>query len=174
MVTIVIDEEIERIEPTPERLIRGDVKRAAKQIQDIHGDIGDPWRTIAVIESMCEKGKIDEKQLEAGERFGSEFSRASLVGIRASDMTRPYVDGVRKISGGPNPKLRDAVWGAIIYLGGQTSPHGSCAWEVLGFDKNLNEWRLTYSATQGRAISHYTAEKVLREMLKKLVVWYGI
>jgi hypothetical protein len=191
MATIVIDEEIERIEPTlerpeisddgltpvtidptNERKQRGLVERLERQINDVHGRIGYPWKSVPLAESYFRRGIIGEAELLAAGQFKDEFDKAHYEGLRAADMSRPFIDGARRIPAAPGQMWKDSVWRAICSIGGLSSPRGSCIWNVIGLDGTMKDWRILYSSVCKTKVSVAKSEYILRDALSRLADWY--
>jgi hypothetical protein len=141
------------IPPTAERWRRSDVRRPERQIQDVRGEIGDPFITISALARLHNSGKISTEMARAGNRFHGDFMRAHLLGIgaRASDFLRPPVGTTarHRDQAAWTYICRERVWDALQACGGPSSPCGSCAWHVIGLEETVKDWVLhRYTATR--------------------------
>jgi len=161
------------VPPTIERLRRGDVRRAERQVNDARGDIGDPFVTISLLVRLRNEGKLTSEEVEAGDRFHLEFRRAALGDLRAADVGRVRVENRRAGSEitVSAEHFRRRIWDALTVLGGLGAPPASCVYHVIGAEETLNDWaRRRYTL---RRISEHQAPGVLISALACLAVYYG-
>jgi hypothetical protein len=102
---------------------------------------------------------------QAGEDFRVRFATAQLDPLSAFDISRPRIDRNSGFRSGEEPgsrieKAREAVWRAILAVGGPGSAGGSCLWHVLGWERSLKEWALE-QGWSGRRVSQEAASGVL-------------
>jgi hypothetical protein len=176
MTNIVSDDEIERIEPTPERLTRGDIERAERAIISDDGEFTPPHMVVDILVDLERRGSISADQRLAGERFAIWFRLAALDDLRAADFSRPYVDGGGKIAelSRRNHEARKEIDKAIRFVGGKGTKMGSCLWHVIGLDQSLRVWATEQSKTVGK-VHRLGATGVLVSALERLerMPWIG-
>ena len=68
---------------------------------------------------------------------------------------------------------RDAVWHAILAVGGIGSPAGSCLWHVVGLERSLKEWAFE-QGWSGRRVSQEAASGILIAALGALEAHFGM
>jgi Domain of unknown function (DUF6456) len=160
------------IPPTLERFRRGDVRRSERQIQDVKGEIGDPFVVIDLLSKFRRDNRINDDELRAGYRFRGDFMRAHLDALRAADVSRPRIDGARfrRDFGVSVYEARDRVLDAIAALGGIDAPGGSCIWHVVGLTETLKTWALTRYVA--RRVTENAAPGVLVTALGCLAAHY--
>lgn len=160
------------LEPSPERHQHDRVTRAADQIVDASGAIGQPWRAEGLLARLERHGDIGPRERMAGEEFARLFQLAALDPLRAADMgPRPPTS----IFGGPQRSLwaRDQINLALDALGGLHSPCGTCAWFVLGLELSMRDWALR-EGWGGRPIRPEVAKGTLLGTLGVLAKYFGI
>jgi hypothetical protein len=151
--------------PTPERLDQGPVERLERPIADEAGNPARPYRAVDILATMERRGSITPAMRQAGEDFRRRFATAQLDPLRALDYSRPRDSGAARHRDGDQPGLRaegarEAVWRAILAVGGPGSPGGSCLWHVVGWERSLKEWALD-QGWSGRRVSQETASGIL-------------
>jgi len=102
---------------------------------------------------------------QAGEDFRDRFAIAQLDPLRAFDTSRLRIGsgaGFRSANepGSRIENAREAVWHAILAVGGLGSAGGSCVWHVLGWQRSLKEWALE-QGWRGRRVSQEAASGIL-------------
>lgn len=161
--------------PSPERRQHGRIVRVSKQLADVNGDIGMPFRAVETLEAMERAGTISQEMRDAGERFREDFALGQLDALRAADMERA---GLGSAAHGPYrgvtlgqaaERARRRVWDQIGCVGGLASPGGSCLWGVLGWQQSLSEWAMT-GGWCGRRVSPQSAGGILATALGVLAV----
>jgi len=160
------------VPPTIERLRRGDVQRAERQINDTAGATGDPFVTISLLARLHSEGKISDEEVEAGHRFHREFRRASLGDLHAADVGRVRVESRRiglEITVTAE-HFRRRVWDALAALGGLDAPPAICLYHVIGAEETLKDW--CTKRFIARPISQHMAAGVLIAALVSLAVHY--
>jgi hypothetical protein len=145
-------------EPSRERRRQGRVTRAAEQLADSQGGIGQPWIAEGTLARLLRQHQIDAEQWHAGTRFGEAFQNAGLHPLRAAEMVRRIAGGCDMPNGAEG--ARQTIECALDALGGIHTPLGSVSWFVLGLDLSLDEWRRR-EGWAGRALRHETATLVL-------------
>jgi hypothetical protein len=162
------------IPPTLERWRRGDVKPPDAQITDTRGSIGAPWRAIGLLGRMLDDGRITEAEFEAGRRFKGDYRAAHLDGLRASDLSRPRIDGGRQRREELSIRTvnaRTRVMDAIEALGGIASPAASAVWCIIGEEMNIKAW--VASRDLSRPLTENLGPGVLIGALGVLAAHYG-
>jgi hypothetical protein len=157
------------IAPSPERLAHGAVERLERPIPDGAGRVSRPYRNVDVLATMFRRGSITAAMRDAGEVFRGDFNRAHLEALRAGDVLR--TPGRRGDPGLNAMDAREAVWRAILTVGGLASAGGSCLWGVLGSDLTLREWACT-RGWNGRLVSQEAASGILVAALGTLEAHY--
>jgi hypothetical protein len=153
------------LSPTPERHNHGIVERLERPIGDDAGRPARPYRAVDTLAIMERRGTITAAMRQAGEDFRARFATAQLDPLRAYDISRPRIDHRSGLRSGDEPalrieKAREAVWRAILAVGGLNSAAGSCLWHVLGWERSLKEWALE-QGWSGRRVSQEAASGVL-------------
>jgi hypothetical protein len=115
---------------------------------------------------------------QAGEDFRARFAIAQLDPLRAFDVSRPRTGNPSKFRASEEPGLRiegarDAVWRAILAVGGLGSAGGSCLWHVVGWERSLKEWALE-QGWNGRRVSQEAASGILIAALGTLQAHFAI
>src|SRR5215472_7315776 len=134
-VTIPLVENVP-VMPTPERRNHGIVERLERPIADESGRPARPYRAVDTLAAMERRGSITAGMRQAGEDFRARFATAQLDPLRAPDWSRLRLGGtLSKYRTTEEPGLRiesarDAVWRAVLAVGGIGSPAGSCLWHV--------------------------------------------
>jgi len=151
--------------PPPERWNHGVIERLDRPIADEAGRSGRPYRTVDTLAAMERRGSITAGMRQAGEDLRVRFAAAQLDPLRAPDWSRPRTGGPTRGSDAEGPTLRieaarDAVWRAILAVGGLGSPAGSCLWHVVGWERSLKEWAIE-QGWGGRPVSQETASGIL-------------
>ena len=152
------------LSPTPERQKQGPVERLDRPIADGSGRVGRPYRAIDTLAVMERRGSITSGMRQAGEDFRARFAVAQLDPLRAFDISRARSGNRSTFTCGGEPGLRieharEAVWRAILSVGGPNSAGGSCLWHVLGWERSLKEWALE-QGWSGRKVSQEAASGI--------------
>src|SRR5271166_464843 len=166
------------VTPTPERRNHGIVERLERPIADESGRPARPYRAVDTLAAMERRGSITAGMRQAGEDFRARFATAQLDPLRAPDWSRLRVGGSSRFRAEDGPGLRierarDAVWRAILAVGGIGSPAGSCLWHVVGWERSLKEWALE-QGWSGRRVSQEAASGILIAALGALEGYFGI
>jgi hypothetical protein len=153
------------VTPTPERRTHGVVERLDRPIADDSGRPARPYRAVDTLAAMERRGSITPAMRQAGEDFRARFATAQLDPLTAFDLSRPRTGGQSRPGAGDEPGLRienarDAVWLAILAVGGLSSAGGSCLWHVIGWERSLKEWALE-QGWGGRRVSQEAASGIL-------------
>jgi hypothetical protein len=153
-----------------ERLARqqhGRVERAAAQVVDAHGNIGDPWQAETLLAKLERRGDIRAAERDAGEKFHRLFQRAALDPLRAADMARiGGATGPRDAHGSENARRQaNAV---IAVMGGRASLAGSILWDVIGEDQSMRQWSLRHGRREE------VAKGILIATLARLADYRGV
>jgi hypothetical protein len=151
--------------PTPERRNHGLIERLERPISDDAGRSARPYRSVDTLAAMERRGSITAGMRQAGEHFRTRFTTAQLDPLSAFDVSRPRTGSHSGYRSGEEPGLRienarEAVWRAILAVGGQGSAGGSCLWHVLGWERSLKEWALE-QGWSGRRVSQEAASGIL-------------
>jgi hypothetical protein len=162
--------------PTPERRERGVTERLDRPIADESGSSARPYRAVDTLALMERRGSITASMRQAGEDFRVLFATAHLDPLRALDYSKPRNSGAsrhqnREDSGLRTEAAREAVWRAILAVGGPGSPGGSCVWHVVGWERSLKEWALE-QGWSGRQVSQEAASGILIAALGALEIHY--
>jgi Domain of unknown function (DUF6456) len=157
--------------PTPERGNHDRITREVETLADSDGGIGLPWRVETMLERMERRGAISAAQRHAGEEFHRLFRLAALDPLRAADMLRG--DRASRADGNGIERARRRVDDALLALGGQGSPCGSCAWFVLGCELSLAGWARR-EGWQGRPLREEVAKGILTGALGVLTRHFGM
>lgn len=157
------------IAPPLERWNRGEVYRDGKTVNDSEGGIGDPYRVLTTLRQMANKGTITTDMWNAGEFFHAMFVVGQLHAIRAADMGRIPVEGMR-VSQTPGRimRARQWVWEALCAMGGIASPCGRVAWHILGEEMPIDHFARS-AGWSGRPLKRETASGLLIGALGVLV-----
>ena len=166
------------VTPTPERRSHGIVERLERPIADESGRPARPYRAVDTLATMERRGSITAGMRQAGEDFRARFATAQLDPLRAPDWSRLRVGGSSRFKADDGPGLRiegarNAVWRAIIAVGGIGSPAGSCLWHVVGWERSLKEWALE-QGWNGRRVSQEAASGILIAALGALEAHFGM
>jgi hypothetical protein len=153
------------IAPTVERGEHGVIERVERSIGDDTGGLARPYRAVDTLAIMERRGSITAPMRQAGEDFRRWFATAQLDPLRALDYSRPRDGGGVRRKVGEELGLRvegarDAVWRAVLAVGGMGSPGGSCLWHVVGWERSLKEWALE-QGWGGRRVSQEAASGIL-------------
>lgn len=164
------------VEPTAERAAHGRIERLDRPIADDAGGSARPYRAVDTLAAMERRGSITSAMRQAGEDFRTRFATAQLDPLRALDYSRPRDGGASRVRGGAEPgsrieSARDAVWRAILAVGGLGSPGGSCVWHVVGWERSLKEWAFE-RGWSGRRVSQEAASGILTAALGALEMHY--
>src|ERR1700758_5566729 len=132
------------VAPTPERRNHGIIERLERPIADESGHPARPYRAVDTLATMERRGSITAGMRQAGEDFRARFATAQLDPLRTPDWSRLRGGGIGRFRAADEPGLRiegarDAVWRAILAVGGLGSPAGSCLWHVVGWECSLKE-----------------------------------
>lgn len=164
--------------PTPERRRHGLVERLERPIADDSGRPARPYRAVDTLALMERRGSITAGMRQAGEDFRARFAVARLDPLRALDWSRlrdgalaPRRDG--ETQGLRIEAAREAVWRAVMALGGLGSPAGSCLWHVVGWERSLKEWALE-QGWSGRCVSQEAASGILIAALGALEAHFAV
>lgn len=163
--------------PTPERRNQGQIEAAERPVPDLLGRLGRPYRAVDTLAAMERRGTITAAMRQAGEDFRARFAIAQLDPLCALDIARIRTgrgSGLR-IGDGPGSRIehaREAVWRAILAVGGLGSAGGSCVWHVLGWERSLKEWALE-QGWNGRRVSQEAASGILIAALGTLESHFG-
>ena len=141
------------------------IERLERPIGDEAGRPARPYRAVDTLAIMERRGTITAGMRQAGEDFRVRFATAQLDPLSAFDISRPRIDRNSGFRSGEEPgprieKAREAVWRAILAVGGPDSAGGSCLWHVLGWERSLKEWALE-QGWSGRRVSQEAASGVL-------------
>jgi hypothetical protein len=163
--------------PTPERYNQGPVERLEQSIGDNFGRPARPYRAVDTLAAMERRGSITASMRQAGEDFRVRFATAQLDPLNAFDISRPRTGAHSSHKSGANLGLRienarDAVWQAILAVGGLRSAGGSCLWHVLGWERTLKEWAIE-QGWNGRRVSQEAASGILIAALGALEAHFG-
>jgi hypothetical protein len=154
--------------PSAARRQHNRITRDRKQIADVAGRIGVPWRAEGLLAKLERNGSITAAQRAAGEQFHALFRSAASDPLKATDPSRTHVSGARALS-----QQLGCLWAktsldrAIDALGGLASPAGSCAWHVLGNDCSMQNFAVRQSWC-GNPIRPEVAKGVLLSCLGTL------
>ena len=173
---VPLDESL-TVMPTPERHNQGIVERLERPIADESGRPARPYRAVDTLGAMERRGSITAGMRQAGEDFRARFATAQLDPLRAPDWSRSRDRGSIRYNDGGEPGLRieaarNAVWRAILAVGGVGSPAGSCLWHVVGWERSLKEWALE-QGWSGRRVSQEAASGILIAALGALEAHFG-
>ena len=165
------------IMPTLERGEHGLIERLERPIADVTGSPARPYRAVDTLAMMERRGSITASMRQAGEEFRRCFATAQLDPLRALDYSRPRDGGGVRRKVGEEPGLRienarEAVWRAVLAVGGLGSPGGSCLWHVVGWERSLKEWALE-QGWSGRRVSQEAASGILVAALGALEAHHG-
>ena len=154
-----------RVEPTPERGNHGPVERLRQTIGDVSGRPSRPYRAVDTLATMERRGSITAGMRQAGEDFRARFATAQLDPLSAFDISRPKAGTGSGLRSGDQrgwriENAREAVWRAVLAVGGLNSAGGSCVWHVLGWERSLKEWALE-QGWSGRRVSQEAASGIL-------------
>ena len=102
---------------------------------------------------------------------------AQLDPLSAFDLSRPRAGGHSSFRSGEEPGVRidnarEAVWRAVLAVGGLGSAGGSCLWHVLGWERSLKEWALE-QGWNGRRVSQEAASGIFIAALGALEAHFG-
>ena len=150
------------VPPTPERAQHGAIAEVPAPFADAAGAPSAPWRAIDILAALDRREAITAEMRQAGERFRAQFRAAHLDPLRAADMARvPIARSGGRDHNGAGENARASVWNAVLALGGQASPSGSCLWHVVGWEMSLTRWALEVSWGRRRPIGPQEATGVL-------------
>ena len=167
------------VAPTAERRKQGIVERLERPIADEAGRPARPYRAVDTLAAMERRGSITAGMRQAGEDFRARFATAHLDPLRAPDWSRLRVGGSSsnfRTADEPDLRIegaRDAVWRAILAVGGIASPAGSCLWHVVGWERSLKEWALE-QGWSGRRVSQEAASGILIAALGALAAHFSM
>lgn len=164
------------ITPTRERGNHGAIERLERSIADESGASARPYRAVDTLAVMERRGSITAAMRRAGDDFRARFATAQLDPLRALDYSRLRDGGGARRNRGEEPGLRvegarEAVWHAVLAVGGMGSPGGSCLWHVVGWERSLKEWALE-QGWNGRRVSQEAASGILTAALGALEAHY--
>lgn len=154
---------------------RGDIVPAERQITDVNGDIGAPYRSVDVLDRLLAEGMIDDDEFMAGREFQDDFDRAQLNGQRSVDLSRPFVQsGFREPTlAASAERARVKIGDLIRLMGGHGSACASICWAVLGERRSLREFSDMTRIGGVRPISAKAASGLIVGALGVLAVAYG-
>jgi hypothetical protein len=159
-------EENADVAPTRERRSHNPIERLERAIGDSSGRPARLYRAVDTLAVMERRGTITAGMRQAGEDFRARFKTAQLDPLRAFDISRPMTGRDSSAAfreqqpGSRIENARDAVWRAILAMGGPGSAGGSCLWHVLGWERSLKEWALE-QGWSGRRVSQEAASGIL-------------
>ena len=130
-------------------------------------------RVVDTLGRMLKAGTITEPMVEAGRKFGRQFTLAQLDPLRAPDIGRIPGNGREADPGDTSLAAREQVQRALRALGGHDTALGSVAWHVLGTGCSLREWTLR-QGWNGRQLRPEQATGVLIAALDLLAGHYGM
>ena len=158
------------IAPTPERLAKGPVRRAATTSQDSLGRIAHPWHAQNLLDAMRARADICEAQHAAGIHFAELFKRAGVQQLRAAALQwQPRGKAIADLPSAERAYRQ--LSHALSALGGLNAPTGSIAFSVLGLGDSLTLWASTQHWTGG---STAAAKGVLISALELLAQHLGL
>jgi uncharacterized protein DUF6456 len=158
----------EPTEPSRYRQQHDRVERVVEQIADAQGSIGDPWRTIGLLNRWEREKRITPEMRQAGDRFRELFHQAALDPLHAADISRVPIVGARFVFHSGNIRAQNAIADAMEALGGHQAHGASCAWYVLGCDHSLSQWVLRMGWAGHRASALSEARGMLKTALEVL------
>ena len=158
--------------PTRERRCRGPVERLDRPIADLDGRPARPFRSVDTLAVMERRGSITREMRAAGDRFREYFATAHLNPLRAANLFRTSRGNNAEIPGFKIDHAKDAVWRALLFVGGLASPGGSCLWHVVGAERTLKEWALE-QGWAGRRVGQEAASGILIVALGILEARWG-
>lgn len=163
--------------PTAERRNHGIVERLGHPIADESGRPTRPYRAVDTLAAMERRGSITAGMRQAGEDFRARFATAQLDPLSAFDVSRVRAGRPSGHRSGEDPgfrieNAREAVWRAILAVGGLSSAGGSCLWHVVGWERSLKEWALE-QGWSGRRVSQETASGILIAALGALESYFA-
>lgn len=158
------------IAPTPERLAKGPVRRAATTSQDTLGRIAHPWHAQNLLDALLTRNDISGEQHAAGIQFADTFQRAGVQQLRATKLEwQPHGKAIADL---PSAERAYRKLGeALCALGGLGAPTGSIAFSVLGLGDSLTEWSRQQHWT---TTSSAAAKGVLIATLELLAQHFGL
>jgi hypothetical protein len=163
--------------PTPERCQHGAIERLQQPVAEGTGRRGRPYRSVDTLAAMERRGSITPGMRQAGENFRARFATAQLDPLSAFDISRPRTGS--RSNGAPRQEpglrienAREAVWSAVLAVGGLNSAGGSCVWHVLGMEQSLKEWALE-QGWNGRRVTQETASGILIAALGTLEAYFA-
>jgi len=158
------------IAPTPERLAKGPVRRAATTSQDSLGRIAHPWHAQNILDAMRARADICEAQHAAGIHFAEIFKRAGVSKLRATSFEwHPASHATPDLPSAERAYRQ--LSHALSALGGLAAPTGSIAFAVLGLGDSLTLWASSQHWTGG---STAAAKGVLISALELLAQHFGL
>jgi hypothetical protein len=165
-----MQDEPDRIAPTPERYKHSGVEILERAIPDEAGRPSQPYRSIDILALLERRKVITHGMWLAGDRFRSTFRRARFDPLRAADWLH-IRGGKMEAAASGTENARKSVWHAIFAVGGLGSPGGSCLWHVIGLEHTLKEWALE-QGWNGRRVSQDAARGILIAILGTLEAHY--
>lgn len=147
--------------PNPKRLV-----------DDAQGRVGSPYRVVDILSMLLRNKEIQPWDAEAGEHFRIMFARAHLDPLKAADLSRGGDGALRDL---PERVMmaRDEVYAALKALGGNGTPVGAAAWDVLGEGRTLKEFSERMGFAPGRPLNPSVAKGLLIGALSVLAAHYG-
>jgi Domain of unknown function (DUF6456) len=112
---------------------------------------------------MQRRGSITPEMRASGEEFRKLFRLAQLDPLQALDLDRPRSPATRARHTSKADGIggaRDAVWRALLAVGGLGSPCGSCVWHVIGWEQTIKQWALE-QGWNGRRVSQEAGAGIL-------------
>lgn len=137
------------------------IERSDKQVQDIHGGIGNPFVVNDTLRALYRNGTIDDAQLAAGRQFEEDFRLARIDPLKAPDLSRVPGQGGSEITTA-TCDAKDRVWAALQRVGGLRSMAGRVLWHVLGEGMSFRD----YVKSGGGITSHGAVSTALQIALE--------
>lgn len=162
----------ERILPSSQRGQHDPVEILPNAIADEAGNPGQPYRAVDSLERMYKGGTITPVMYAAGTDFRNDFRLAQHDALRAVELGRIPGNGRAGSVTMEVGRARDRVWDALVALGGQGTPVGSCAWFVLGCEMSVAEWARRQQWGNGRSLRETVATGILVGALGVLEAHY--
>lgn len=167
-----VDQVGDRILPSSARAQHDPVEILPNAIADEQGNPGQPYRAVDSLERMFKGGTITGAMYAAGTDFRNDFRLAQHDPMRAVELGRIPGNGKASSVAMEVARARDRVWEALVALGGQGTPVGSCAWFVLGCEMSVAEWARRQQWGNGRSLQEKVAAGILVGALGVLEAHY--
>jgi hypothetical protein len=165
-----MQDQTDRIGPTPERYKHSGIEILDRAIPDDAGRPSQPYRSIDILALLERRKVITHEMWLAGDRFRSTFRRAQIDPLKAADWLH-ISGGKMEAAASRTDNARESIWRALVAVGGLHSASGSCLWHVLGWERTLKEWALE-QGWSGRQVSQDMARGILIAALGTLVAHY--